>query len=63
MPTKGRIWHSWGVILGEECEEEMRESRGKREEQLATKQSCDPSLHLPTSPVIATKPRQLCERL
>lgn len=31
VPTKGRIWHSWGVILGEECEEEMREGRGKRE--------------------------------
>lgn len=39
VPTKGRIWHSWGggVILGEECEEEMRESRGKRERAASNK--------------------------
>lgn len=29
VPMKGRIRHSWGVILGEECKEEMREGRGK----------------------------------
>lgn len=31
VPTKGRVWHSWGIILGEECEEETGEGRGKRE--------------------------------
>lgn len=30
MHTKRRIWHSWGVIWGEEHKEERREGSGKR---------------------------------